>query len=76
MSNEMRSSAENQLTATAMEELVLKAIDTAMTMFSGRIMKAVDEKLNEALTLSWNPITEADRTKKDVIPTNPATQQW
>ena len=60
-------SDETQLTATAMEELVAKAIDTAMTLFTGRIMKAVDEKLSEALTLSRNPTTEADKTEKDTI---------
>ena len=65
-------SDETQLTATAMEELVAKAIDTAMTSFSGRIMKAVDEKLSEALTTSRNPTTEADKTEKDtVLPTPP-----
>ena len=71
MSDETRNGAENQLTATV-EELVLKAINTAMTMFSGRIMKAVDEKLNEALILSRNPTTKADKIEKDVIlPTPP-----
>ena len=38
---------ETQLTATAMEELVVKAIDMAMTSFSDRILKAEDEKLSE-----------------------------
>ena len=65
-------SDDTQLTATAMEELVAKAIDTAMISFSGRIMKAVDEKLSEALTPSRNPTTEADKTEKDtILPTPP-----
>ena len=35
-------------------------------------MKAVDEKLSEALTPSRNPTTEADKTEKDtILPTPP-----
>lgn len=60
MSDETRDSG-NQLTPTAMQEMVEKAIESTMSSFSGRMMKAMDEKLNEALTLSHNP-TNSGRT--------------
>ena len=41
---------ETQLTPVALQEMVSKAIESAISSFSGRIMKAVDDKLSEAQT--------------------------
>lgn len=52
---------ETQLTPVAVQEMVSKATESAMSSFSGRIMKAVDDKLSKARTANL----DADASKSN-----------
>ena len=60
---------ETQLTPVAVQEMVemvSKVIESAMSSFSGRIMKAVDDKLSEARTA--NPDADASKSNGKKTP--------
>lgn len=67
MGNETRDN-EKHLIPAAMQMMVAKAVETAMNSFLGWMMKAMDEKLNEALTPSHNLSAKADSSKTDATP--------
>ena len=50
-----------ELTHIAVQEMAAKAVKSAMSSFSGTILKAVDDKLSEART--HNPTADISSTK-------------